>query len=180
MKKTPARFVRRIIATVLLAMLFTLVDVSAQPVSGTWNNATSGGAWSSPANWVSGIIANGAGSTADFSTINITADNTVHLDTARILTGLIFGDTATGSAAGWFLDNNGIPGNTLTLTNGFIQVNTLGGGKVATISVILVGTNSLTKVGPGTLVLSSSNTYSGNTTISAGTLTLNGSGAINN
>ena len=40
MKKTPARFIRRIIATVLLAALFTLMNVSAQPVSGTWNNAS--------------------------------------------------------------------------------------------------------------------------------------------
>ena len=180
MKKTPARFIRRIIATVLLAALFTLMNVSAQPVSGTWNNASSGGAWSSSGNWVSGIIANGAGSTADFSTLNITADNTVHLDSARTLTVLKFGDTTTGSAAGWFLDNTGNSANTLTLSNGFVQVNTLGAGKVATISVILVGTNLLTKSGPGTLVLSSANTYSGNTVISAGTLTLSGSGAINN
>ena len=55
----------------------------------------------------------------------------------------------------------------------------LGGTKTAAISAILVGNSSLTKIGAGTLVLSASNTYTGNTFINVGSLTLNGSGSIN-
>lgn len=180
MKKTPARFVRRIADTFLLATLFTLVDVSAQAANGTWINPDSGGSWSTVGNWAGGTVANGSGFTANFASIDITADNTVHLNSARTLTGLVFGDTTTNTAAGWVLDNNSNPGNTLTLINGLVTVNPLGGTNVATISVILVGTSSLTKSGSGTLVLSSANTYSSNTIISAGTLTLIGSGTITN
>ena len=84
MKKTPARFIRRITDTFLLALLFTLVGISAQAANGSWINANSGGLWNNGGNWSSGIIANGAGSVADFSSINITADNTVHLNTASL------------------------------------------------------------------------------------------------
>ena len=178
MKKTPSRFIRQLADTFLLAMLLNLAGISAQAANGTWINTTSGGLWSTAGNWAGGTIANGAGFSADFSTINITADNTVHLDSARTLTGLIFGDSNTGSAAGWVLDNNGISGNTLTLSSSVVNVNPLGGTKVANISVILSGTSSLTKIGQGTLVLSAANTYSGNTFINAGTLSLSGSGAI--
>ena len=179
MKKTPTGLLHRITNTLLLATLIVLANISAQAANGTWINANSGGLWSNGANWTGNIIANGAGFTADFSTLNITADNTVHLDSPRTITGLVFGDTITGSPAGWILDNNGVPANTLTLSSSVITVNTLGGAKTAAISVILTGASSLTKIGPGTLVLSSSNSYSGNTIINAGALTLTGSGSIN-
>ena len=43
-----------------------------------------------------------------------------------------------------------------------------------TISGIVSGDGSLTKAGSGTLTLSATNTYTGDTTISAGTLTISG------
>ncbi len=43
-----------------------------------------------------------------------------------------------------------------------------------TISSVLAGTNGLTKAGSGTLTLSGNNTYTGATTVSAGTLNVNG------
>jgi fibronectin-binding autotransporter adhesin len=49
-------------------------------------------------------------------------------------------------------------------------VNELGADKAATISLRLAGTKGLTKTGVGTLVLSGPNTYTGTTTVSAGTL----------
>jgi autotransporter-associated beta strand protein len=52
---------------------------------------------------------------------------------------------------------------------------TVNSGGILTVSAIISGTGSLTKSGPGTLVLSANNTYTGATTISAGTLQINGS-----
>ncbi|MCI5054129.1 MAG: autotransporter-associated beta strand repeat-containing protein [Pelagibacteraceae bacterium] len=56
---------------------------------------------------------------------------------------------------------------------------TAGGDNTSTeVSGIISGTGALTKSGTGTLTLSGTNTYSGSTTISAGTLVINGSGSI--
>jgi len=49
-----------------------------------------------------------------------------------------------------------------------------------TISQVLVGPGSLTKQGTGTLTLSGANTYGGNTTVSAGTLSLSSAFLSNN
>ena len=49
-----------------------------------------------------------------------------------------------------------------------------------TYSGVLSGTGSVTKIGTGTLILSGANTYSGNTTVNTGTLTLSNSAAPTN
>ena len=67
-----------------------LPNNSALAISGTWSQPASGGLWSNSANWVSGNIADGSNFTADFSTLNLTADNTANLNTARTLGNLIF------------------------------------------------------------------------------------------
>ncbi len=51
---------------------------------------------------------------------------------------------------------------------------TTGDGGDDTVSGIISGSGSLTKVGSGTLTFSANNTYTGDTTISAGTLKLTG------
>ncbi len=150
--------------------------------SGTWLNALSGGVWSNSANWLGGVVANGAGATADFNTINPAANNTVHLDFPRTIGNLIFGDTNTASAASWILDGNGDPANGLTLAvssgSPTITVNTLGTGATTTIRTPLSGTNGLTKAGAGTLVLTGANNYTGPTSLSLGTLRLGPGGSI--
>ncbi len=51
---------------------------------GTWITTTPGTiSWSNPASWSGGTIADGAGATANFSTVNPTGDITVNLDTPR-------------------------------------------------------------------------------------------------
>src|SRR4051812_23909865 len=81
--------------------------------NGTWvvNNT---GLWSTPGNWLANTVASGIDATADFSTVNITADRTVHLDSARTLGTLTFGD-ATLASNNWLLDNNGNALNIITL-----------------------------------------------------------------
>ncbi len=181
MKKSPS--FRHVSAQPLLgavtATLLTLA-VPLQAASSSWSSTTAG-TWSNAANWTGGNVADGSGSTADFSNVNITADPTViHLDSARTIGNLIFGDTDTSSAAGWLLDNNGTVANILTLAGGTpsITVNTLGASKAATISAVIAGTSGFTKAGAGQLTLTGSNTYTGVTTINAGTLSVSGGSAI--
>ncbi len=63
----------------------------------------------------------------------------------------------------------------VTLTNtGTIDTN----GNAVEIDGVISGANALTKIGSGTLTLTNTNTYSGATTITAGTLNANSSSAI--
>ena len=134
--------------------------------NGVWTIDASG-SWSDTNNWSSGAVGSGAGFTADFSTIDITADRTVTLDASRSIGTLKFGD-ASGTQS-WILAPNG--GSVLTLDTGTggspsVVVNQ----NTATISTPLAGTAGFTKSGAGTLSLAGTNTYSGTTVISAGTL----------
>ena len=148
---------RKIFSLTLLTAAVALWGGNAHAAAGTWTQTTSGGLWSNTANWSGGTVANASGSTAFFNAVDITADNTVHLDSARTITGLTFGDTATGTPASWILDNNGNAANTLTGI-GTITVNALGTGKSATISAVIAGSTPIIKAGAGTLVLSGANT----------------------
>jgi autotransporter-associated beta strand protein len=145
------------------------INTIALNANGVWN-ADANGLWSDTNNWSSGAVGNGAGFTADFSTINITADRTVTLDVSRSIGTLKFGDTS-GSQS-WILTSSG--GSVLTLDTGSgtspsVAVNQ----NTANISTSLAGLNGFTKSGAGTLTLSGTNTYSGTTIISAGTLNYN-------
>ncbi|MCX6875001.1 MAG: autotransporter-associated beta strand repeat-containing protein [Verrucomicrobia bacterium] len=147
----------------------------------TWTNPA-GGDWGTATNWLDSLIGDGAGNTSFFSTLDLTADTTVHLDSPRTVGALIFGDTDPSTAAGWLLDDGGSPDNTLTLagTTPTIIVNALGSGKAVTIGVLVAGTAGLTKIGAGTLTLSAANTYSGTTAVRAGTLEVAAGGVIGN
>lgn len=143
----------------------------ALAADGRWTGST-GGNWSDTTKWSSAVVADGSGSTANFNTLNLTADTTVRLDGDRTLGNLLFGDADISSPASWILDNNGNSGNNLILagTAPTITVNPLGSGKTATISAIITGTTGLAKAGAGALVLSGSNTYTGTTDVTAGIL----------
>ena len=163
-----------------LAAVAALSLLDARAADGTWTQTVSGGSWSTTGNWSGGIVADGLGSTANFNTLDLTADNTVRLDSDRTLTSLIFGDTNTTTAAGWVLDNNATATNNLILAGvtPTVTVNALGSGKTATISAIIEGTAGLTKSGAGTLTLSGVNTYSGTTSVSAGILAITSNNAL--
>ncbi|CAM3030119.1 autotransporter-associated beta strand repeat-containing protein [Rariglobus hedericola] len=63
-------------------------------------------------------------------------------------------------------------GNLGTYWNGAATVSTPDAGKATTYSGVLSGTGSLVKIGPGTLMLDGESTYTGQTKIQAGTLTV--------
>jgi autotransporter-associated beta strand protein len=160
------------------ALVALVMPLTVWAANGTWINTTSGGLWSAPSNWLGGSVADGNLGTADFSTLNITADNTVHLDTARTIAAISFGDTTPTN--NWILDNNGNTNNRLTLSFNFgftpgIAVNY----QTATISTVINGSQGFSKAGAGTLVLSGNNTFLGGVAISAGTLQLGSTGALN-
>ncbi len=155
----------------VLAMLTVAAATlrSAQADSGTWTSPGTGN-WSGDGNWSGGIVADGSGNSANFSTIDIPSDVTVHLDTPRIIGSLLFGDLTTTTAGGWTLDDNGDGLNILTLAGGTptITVNALYTGRAATLSLQVAGSAGFTKTGAGMLTLSgaNANTYTGTTTLS--------------
>lgn len=154
----------------LVALLLGLAS-HALAADGTWTGTT-GGDWSDTSKWSAAIVADGSGSTANFNTLNPTADVTVHLDGDRTLANLVFGDTDAASPASWILDNNGNSANNLILagTTPTITVNALGSGETAAVSAIINGATGLAKAGAGALVLSAANTFTGTTDVAAGIL----------
>ena len=147
-----------------------------------WINPVTGGLWSNPANWDGGVIADGIGAVPIFGNFDLTADNTVILDSARTISGLIFGDTATGSAASWTITDNGDANNVLTLdvvsgtaTN---TVNTLGAGATATLDVPISSADGFGKAGTGTLVITKPATVAGSVNVTGGTLRVDTGGSL--
>ena len=166
------------LALALLALLLAAVP-TAHAASGTWTQIVSNNLWGVNGNWSGGTIADGTDAIADFSTIDITNDNTVHLDSSRSIGLLKTGDTATGTAGSWVFDNNSVAANVLTLavSSGIPTITNapLGTAKTVTIKAALAGNQGLFKTGAGNLVLgSSTNSYTGDTTISAGNLQVAG------
>lgn len=123
--------------------------------NGTWTN-NGGGDWSDTAKWSGGFPANGIGQSANFSTLNLNADATVNLDSARSIGSLQFGDTA--GAQTWTLASTG--GKLLTLETSGGTPSIAVSQNTATITASLGGTN-LNKTGGGTLVLAGDNSLSG-------------------
>jgi autotransporter-associated beta strand protein len=140
--------------------------------AGVWTGTAANTLWNTVGNWNPALVPAGANVTVDFTTLDLTADQVVNLDSARTIGNLKFGDTDTGTAASWTLANNSTAGNILTLagTTPTVTVNALGTDAKATISAVVAGSDGLTKAGAGTLVLSAANTFSGTATIGAGTV----------
>ncbi len=148
---------------------------------GTWTQLTSGGLWSETANWSGGIVADGSGATADFSTLNIIGTNTIHLNSSRTIGNLTFGDTVqTGSYVTWDLDNNGALANVLTFAGGTPTIAVVTPLTSATIRATIAGNVGFTKTGAGPLSLTGSNTFTGTLTVNGGFLEGGGSAAFGN
>jgi len=135
------------------------------------------GSWDDTLNWGGGTIANGgngANCTADFSTLNITADLTVTLNSARTIGALKFGDT-TGSQ-NWILESSG---PSLALDSGStLMPSIVVNQNATTISAQLSGTNGFTKSGAGTLVLAANNSISGTFNVDSGQASSGNDGVV--
>jgi autotransporter-associated beta strand protein len=138
-----------------------VVDLAVHPM---WSNPA-GGSWPVAGNWLSGTVANGLSSIADFTAPDLTANATVTLDGSRTIGGLFFGDT--DNQFGWTLSAG--TGGTLTLNaTGNPAVEVL--NQTATLGLPIAGTKGLAKTGTGLLALTAANTYTGTTAVNVGTL----------
>ena len=146
-------------------------------VSAAITSSTSGGSLGS-----CGIVKTGSG-TALFSGANTFSGGfTNNAGTIVIGNAAAFG-TGTLVMNGGSVVNN--PGNSYTVGNNVNLASSAGSfgvnsGDTLILQGAISNTNSLTKNGGGILKFTSANTYSGNTTINAGTLALSGVGSIAN
>jgi autotransporter-associated beta strand protein len=161
---TPHRLSAQTLAIIIAAMSLAATAIAQ---SGTWINPN-GGSWADSANWQGGIIAQGADSTADFSTLSLSADATVTLDGAQTIGTVIFGDRA--AAHSWFLNTGA--GGPLTFSGSTYPTAIIVSNQTATIGAELAGTQGLTQSGNGTLVLVETPGYYGGTTNDAGVFEL--------
>ena len=136
-----------------------LVTTGAQGGSGNWNVNSTADWWNGTAD----VIWPALGGTNDDAVFAGTA-GTVTLTSAITANDLTFNTT------GYILSG----AQTLTL-NGSSPTLTTGSGISASISSVIGGSAGLTKAGTGTLALTGANTYTGTTSIKAGTLTLSDS-----
>ncbi|HOX57207.1 MAG TPA: autotransporter-associated beta strand repeat-containing protein [Verrucomicrobiota bacterium] len=132
--------------------------------SGTWSKDASGN-WSDTNNWAGGVVAKGAGNTADFTTLNILAHRTVTLDSDRTIGIVQFRDTSDRQL--WTLSGSSV----LTLDNGTNMPKARATAHTTYFSVVLAGTNGVAAPDQvGTAVFLAGNTYTGQTAIYRGTL----------
>jgi autotransporter-associated beta strand protein len=130
-----------------------------------WTNA-SGGSWSNSANWSGGVVAGGTDAFAIFSTLNLSSDGIVTLDGPVTVGNLLFADSTPSN--NWFLNAGSGGPLTLSVSMGTPMISVT--NQTATIGAVIAGSQGLIKSGVGTLVFSGSNTYTGPTTVLAGTL----------
>ncbi|HSU56452.1 MAG TPA: autotransporter-associated beta strand repeat-containing protein, partial [Candidatus Dormibacteraeota bacterium] len=145
---------------------YALVTISVTTVtaSGTWTSDASAN-WGESNRWSGNIVATGAGQTANFSTINITGNRFVALDSSRTIGTLKFGDL-TSPFQNWTVA--AAPGYSLKLDTGSGTTPAIVVTNTATITAPLTGTNGFVKSGPGTLILSGNNPLSGTVYIDTG------------
>jgi autotransporter-associated beta strand protein len=131
--------------------------------SGTWTSAGT--------TWATNTGGAGAGQTQSGSTL-------IFADTAGTVTvsgGVTVSNGMTFQTTGYNLQGSTITLAGATAANNAITTDT---GVTTTISSELAGTTGMTKSGSGTLVLSGANTFSGNATISGGTLEITNDSAL--
>ncbi len=167
--------------------------VKLNPGPPTWITA-GGGSWSLAANWYPSIP-NATGSKAIFGS-SLLSPATVTLDGNKTVGTVAFSNTnsytiAAGTGGTLYLDNSGSSAQIndtlgshtisapISLTSS-VDVTVTNAGDTLTVSGPVGGVGGVSKLGSGTLVLGSNNSYAGNTNIGGGTLVVNASGSLGN
>jgi autotransporter-associated beta strand protein len=134
------------------------------PQPNVWSQSAGGAQnWTTTTNWEDSIVPNPTfNTTLDFSTVDLLADTALALGANRTARIWRFGDTS--GTQNWTVNS----GNTLTLagTTPTIEVR----NNTTQLNNVVAGAADLTKTGTGTLFLNGTNSYTGVTRISAGTL----------
>jgi autotransporter-associated beta strand protein len=157
--RSPIR--RSFVTATQILVLASLTSSTVPAANGTWTRNGNGN-WSTTSNWSGRVVANGAGFTAFLSNV-INQNRTITLDSNRTIGNIYAQDT----------NRNYTIGGTNTLTLAVLSgspVLDVVSGRTLTINPIVAGTQGLTKANAGTVVLSGTNTYTGSTIVSAGTL----------
>jgi fibronectin-binding autotransporter adhesin len=129
--------------------------------NGTWQNSAGNDNWADSTGQVNAAYTNGAFAVFEAAPGTVTIDNSLGNVTTSGMQFAVNGYTITGNAL------------TLTGSPNIIRVGdgtAAGAGMTATINSALVGTGGLQKTDLGTLVLSGTNTYTGGTSVTGGTL----------
>jgi len=165
----------------LIALAFAgLSTHSTHSANVIWIGGT--GSWDTTTNWTANALP-----TSSDTAVFAGTTGTVTATAAQSVLGLKFtsaGYTLGGGAL--TLGTGGIDASALTsgittisgsgaVSLGAAQSWNVGTGATLAVSSIVSGSNSLTKAGAGTLTLSGDNTYTGDTIVNAGTLSLTGS-----
>ena len=167
-----------------IALLLLADAATTRAADGPWTAVAGGAAtgfWSDPTAWLNGVIANGAGFTANFTTLDITAASAIHLDSDRTIGNLTFGDIDISTPASWTLDNNADPLNVLTLSAPAPKITANGGtGSALTISTVLAGANGVTFAGNAPILMQGyvGHTYTGDVTLTGRVETTNIANAV--
>lgn len=164
------------------ALMLATLHTVAVAQNGTWTSLSSGN-YGVASNWQGNQVAGGAGNAADFSTLDITSDLSVTLNSPLTIGRLLFGDLNTATGGAWEIRTDDLAAAIVTLDNGgtkpSIRVNPLVPATTfddAFIGNNLSGTMGFSKLGAGILTLGAgtTNTITGNINVDEGTLRLLG------
>jgi autotransporter-associated beta strand protein len=164
---TKVRFAKRASRLILASLLAGLLQANTTHAqNGIWINPN-GGSWTNTTNWQGGIVAQGADNTADFSTLQLSADATVTLDGDQTIGTLVFADRA--GAHNWILNTGASGSLTLSVSANPVPIINVS-NQTATIGAPLAGTQGLSQSGNGKLVLVQPIGYTGGTINNGGTI----------
>jgi len=190
--RAPSSLPARLI-THLVAACVALSSLQALAITATWNGNGANNNWSTGGNWAGGVAPTGAGSgdTLVFGS-GVNRPNTVNTTDNFVLasgTSLRFTNSTpyTLSGGSVLLNGNVVQTGASAITianevklNGVRTFNQTSSGGSITISGPISnqsGAAGINKTGAGTLILSGNNTYTGDTTVTLGTMIVNGSNA---